>query len=128
MPDLRTHPVHLGLGAIATSEPTFTGMPWYAAYTERHVADGNEGRLVSLSTFHEPWEFWEMHPNGHEVVVCTAGTVTLVQERDGDEQRVTLQPGEYAINEPGVWHRAEVDAPATLLFITSGLGTQHRPR
>jgi len=128
MPDLTTHPVHLGLGASATSEPEFTGMPWYAAYAERHAADGDEGRLVSLHTFEEPWTMWEMHPRGHEVVVCTAGSLTLIQEIEGQERATTLGPGDYVINEPGVWHTADASAPATALFITAGAGTEHRPR
>lgn len=125
---LSTHPVHLGLGATATSEPEFTGMDWYAAYIERHASDGKEGRLVSMHTFEEPWDVWEMHPNGSEVVVCTRGEVTLVQEVDGKELRTLLRAGDYAINEPGVWHTADVRESATALFITAGLGTEHRQR
>lgn len=128
MPDLSTHPIHLGLGATAVSEPAFTGMAWYAGYGERHAADGAEARLVSMHTFDSPWTMWEMHPRGHEVVVCTAGELTLHQERDGVVSQTVLRPGEYAINEPGVWHTADVSAPATALFITAGLGTEHRPR
>lgn len=128
MPQLSTHPVHLGLGARATSEPEFTGLPWYAAYGARHAADGAEGRLVSLHTFAEPWSMWERHPQGHEVVVCTAGELTLIQELASGHVRTTLRPGDYAINEPGVWHTADASAPATALFITAGLGTEHRPR
>ena len=125
---LSAHPVHLGLGASAVSEPEFTGMDWYAGYGERHASDGREGRLVSLFTFGSSWDSWEMHPEGYELVVCTAGSMTLVQEVDGDEVRTTLGPGEYAINEPGVWHTADVNSPATVMFVTAGLGTQHRPR
>ena len=126
---LAENAVHLGLGAIAESEPPFTGMQWYGDYGQRHVADGAEGRLVSMHTFHESWDSWEMHPKGHEVVICTDGTITLIQEqRDGAEQRITLSKGEYAINEPGCWHTADIDAPATAIFITAGEGTQHRPR
>lgn len=128
MPRLATHPVHLGLNASACSEPEFSGLPWYAAYAERHAADGAEGRLVSMHTFDAPWEMWEVHPQGHEVVVCTAGSLTLIQEIEGEERATTLSPGEYAINEPGVWHTADVSAPATALFITAGAGTEHRPR
>lgn len=125
---LPQNPVHLGLGASACVEPEFTGMEWYAEYGARHAADGVEGRLVSMHTFHEPWTTWECHPQGHEVVICTAGKLTLIQERDGVEQRLTLEPGDYAINEPGVWHTADADAPATAVFITAGAGTQIRPR
>lgn len=125
---LSTNPIHLGLGATACSEPPFTGMEWYADYIARHEADGGEGRLVSMYTFDAPWTSWEMHPAGHEVVICTAGELTLIQERDGQTSRVVLRAGEYAINEPGVWHTADVDGSATAVFITAGLGTQHRPR
>jgi mannose-6-phosphate isomerase-like protein (cupin superfamily) len=127
--DLATHPVHLGLGAIATIEPAFTGLEWYQAYGERHAADGAEGRLVSLYTFSEPWPTWEMHPHGHEVVLCVSGAMTLHQEHpDGARSQVTLEPGQYAINPPGVWHTADVSGTASGVFITAGLGTQIRPR
>ena len=124
------HPIHLGLGATAEVEPQFTGdTSWYGAYTDRHAADGVEGRLVTMHTFSEPWDVWEMHPYGSEVVLCTAGEITLHQERpDGSTATVTLSPGGYAVNEPGTWHTADVANSATALFITAGTGTQHRPR
>jgi quercetin dioxygenase-like cupin family protein len=81
-----------------------------------------------MHTFSEPWSVWEMHPNGSELVVCTAGEIVLVQEVDGAERRTRLGPGEYAINAPGVWHTADVASAATALFVTSGRGTQHRQR
>ena len=52
----------------------------------------------------------------------------MIQEIDGEPVRTTLQPGEYAINPPGVWHTADVERSATAVFITAGLGTQHKPR
>jgi len=128
--DIRTHPIHLGRGATAETEPGFTGdRGWYMAYAERHREDGAEGRLVTMHTFTRPWDVWEMHPRGSEVVLCTAGSITLHQETaDGRASTVTLGPGEYAINEPGVWHTADVADQATVLFVTAGLDTQHRPR
>lgn len=128
--DITTHPIHLGLEATAEIEPAFTGdMEWYADYVDRHVDDGAEGRLVSMYTFDKSWDMWEVHPNGAEVVLCTAGSITLHQEHpDGSTGCVTLGPGEYAINEPGTWHTADVQDSATALFITAGLGTEHRPR
>lgn len=127
---IATHPIHLGLGASSLIEPAFTGsMDWYAGYVERHRSDGVEGRLVSIHTFAESWTVWEMHPHGTEVVLCLAGAMTLCQQRpDQSQQSVVLGPGEYAINEPGIWHTADVTGEATALFITAGLGTQHRPR
>ena len=127
---LDDHPIHLGLGARAVVQREITGeMAWYEAYGARHGDDGSEGRLVATHTFSKPWDSWEMHPNGSEVVLCTAGAMTLHQETpDGERTSVTLKPGEYAINEPGTWHTADVEDAATALFITSGLGTQIRPR
>lgn len=129
--DLETNPVHLGSGASAHVEPDFTGGgEWYEAYGERRAGDGAEGRLVSLHSFSRSWDMWEMHPAGHEVVVCVSGEMTLHQEPPGGEATsVRLKPGQYAINEPGVWHTADIeDGPATALFITAGWGTEHRPR
>ena len=131
--NLETHPLHLGLGASAVPQPEFPrderAMAWYMDYAARHAADGTEGRLVSLFTFTENWAGWEMHPAGDEVVLCLAGSMTLTQEfPDGRVERVALQPGEYAINPPGVWHTADIDGTAQALFITAGAGTQNRPR
>lgn len=128
--DLTTNPVHLGLGATAEVEPLFTGaMDWYSDYTTRHADDGAEGRLVSMYTFNQSWDMWEMHPQGSEIVLCIAGSITLYQEtKDGTAVTVTLNPGEYAINEAGTWHTADVENEAKALFVTAGLGTQHRPR
>lgn len=126
---LDRNPIHLGRGATAIPQPDFTGgMAWYMAYGERHGGDGTDGRLLSMHTFEEPWDSWEMHPSGAEVVVVTAGELTLIQELDGAERRIRLSAGEYAINPPGVWHTADADAPVTALFVTTGDGTENRPR
>jgi mannose-6-phosphate isomerase-like protein (cupin superfamily) len=125
---LERFPVHLGLGATVVREPEFTGMEWYAAYGARHAADGPEARLVSMFSFSAPWDSWEMHPAGGELVICTAGTITLHQEIGGKVETVTLAAGEAAINPPGVWHTADADGPCTAVFITAGMGTQVRPR
>jgi quercetin dioxygenase-like cupin family protein len=128
--NLYTHPLHLGLGATAIVEPEFTGaMEWYEGYSARHATDGADGRLVTIHSFTESWTSWEMHPAGHEVVLCVSGSITLHQEApDGTIAAVTIVPGEYAINLPGVWHTADIDGEVTALFITAGMGTQHRPR
>ena len=127
--DLRTHPVHLGLGATVLPQPAFTGFEWYEGYTQRSEADGVEGRLVSLYDFNESWDSWEMHPAGEELVVCIAGEITLIQERpDGNFHAETLTANQYAINAAGTWHTADVSTSATVMFITAGVGTQHRSR
>jgi hypothetical protein len=125
---LEDFPAHLGLGATVVREPRFTGYEWYEAYGARHASDGVEGRLVSMHSFDKPWDSWEVHPKGCELVVCTAGKITLHQEIDGAVRTVTLRPGEAVINPPGVWHTADIDAPSTALFVTAGAGTENRPR
>lgn len=127
--NLKKQPVHLGLGAKVVVQEPFTGsMEWYQAYGQRHGSDGVEGRLVSLHTFSSPWDSWEMHPKGEELVLCVSGQMTLWQEIDGEKKKVVLNPGEAVINPAGVWHTADVEGEATGLFITAGVGTEHRPR
>lgn len=126
--NISKNPLHLGLGATVAVQPEFTGaVEWYMAYGERNASDGVEGRLVTMHSFSESWDTWEMHPLGEELVLCTEGSITLVQEIDDEHVRTTIGPGEYAINEAGVWHTAEVQATATALFITAGMGTEIRP-
>jgi len=127
--ELAKNPIHLGLGAKAIVQPEFSGMEWYQEYGARNSVDGNEGRLVSMYTFTESWDTWEVHPNGDEVVLCIAGAMTLHQEYpDGRTATVELKAGEYAINAPGVWHTADIEGEATGVFITAGAGTEIRPR
>jgi quercetin dioxygenase-like cupin family protein len=127
--ELSRFPLHLGLGATVVEQPEFTGGPWYEAYMARHAADGVEGRLVSIHHFTESWDSWEMHPAGEEVVICTAGEMTLIREfPDGHGDQVTISAGDYAINPRGVWHTADIAGEATALFITAGWGTEARPR
>jgi mannose-6-phosphate isomerase-like protein (cupin superfamily) len=128
--DLSSIPIHLGRAGRAEPQEPHTGdMAWYQRYGERNAADGAEGRLVTMHSFAEPWSMWEVHPNGHEVVLCVSGRIVVHQEHpDGTTTSATLEPGSAIINPPGVWHTADVDAPATALFITSGAGTEHRER
>jgi uncharacterized cupin superfamily protein len=123
--------VHLGLGATTVPLPTHTGdMAWYAEYGKAHGADGVEGRLVSMHTFTESWDTWEMHPQGSELVLCVAGSVSLTQEAlDGTVSTVSIAAGQAVVNPPGVWHTADtVDGPTTVVFITAGVGTEIRDR
>jgi hypothetical protein len=110
--------------------PPFDGsMAWYEDYATSTASDDVDGRLVSWHSFDRSWDSWEVHPHGHELVVCCAGVITVIQELlDGSIQTTTLEPGQVVMNEPGVWHTADVAQQASVLFITAGLGTSHRPR
>mgnify|MGYP001826802880 FL=1 len=127
------HFVHLGLGATTIPLPQHTGdVSWYVEYGQQHAADGFEGRLVSMHTFSESWDTWEMHPNGSELVLCVAGSVALTQEAtDGTVSTVTISAGEAVVNDPRVWHTADLvdGAPnPTVVFVTAGVGTEMRDR
>lgn len=124
--ELASTPIHLS-GTAADPVPGFDGSPgWFERYAAEHAGPGF---LVTSFSFDAPWDSWEMHPHGHEVVVCTAGTITLHQELlSGEVRTVVLREGQFVVNEPGTWHTADVDGPATGLFITSGEGTTHRGR
>lgn len=82
-----------------------------------------------LYTFAENWDSWEMHPKAGEVLLCTAGRLTLhQQDADGTTATVHIGPSDYIINPPGCWHTADIAGKATALFITTGEGTEHRTR
>lgn len=88
----------------------------------------DQGRLMTGSTFSEPWTMWERHPAGEELVMLLEGVATLVLEEDGQERTVELsQPGSYVLVPQGVWHTARTDVQTTMLFLTPGTGTEHRP-
>ncbi|MFT3665010.1 cupin domain-containing protein [Piscinibacter sp.] len=97
------------------------------------VAAGNhpeleQGRLMSAFTFSEPWAMWERHPAGEELVMLLSGVATLILEESGQEQTIQLSsPGSYVVVPKNVWHTARADAPVTMLFLTPGAGTEHRP-
>jgi mannose-6-phosphate isomerase-like protein (cupin superfamily) len=126
---LEKNPVHLGLSGSAIVQPDFDGdESWFPSYETRH--NDMEGRLVTKYRLTESLGFWEMHPMGSEMAFCLSGRLTKQQEQpDGSTTSITLDEGEYTINPPGVWHTADVHhGEVTALFITSGHGTEYRPR
>ncbi|WP_077799914.1 cupin domain-containing protein [Streptomyces sp. JHA26] len=127
--DLRTTPVHLGLGSTAKPVEGFTWDPEaLQAYTAAVAADGAEGRMVMIFDGDGPGDHGERHPAGDEPVVCLGGSVTVTRDVDGVPDRVLLGPGEATINPAGVWHAVDMTGPTSVLTITAGLGTDHRPR
>jgi quercetin dioxygenase-like cupin family protein len=127
--DLSTTHVHLGLGARAIPIPDFE---WSAEFLTRyavdHQDDGAEGRLVIMGSGDTSWTSWERHPAGEELVVVTAGKLTLIQKIDGAERRTEMRAGEAIVNPRNVWHTADIDEPCATLFVTPGMGTEHKPR
>ncbi|MFH8528852.1 cupin domain-containing protein [Streptomyces tendae] len=127
--DLRTTPVHLGLGSTARPVEGFAWNPEaLQAYGAAVAEDGAEGRMVTILDGDGPGDHWERHPAGDELVVCLSGSVTVVRDLDGVPDRVLLGPGEATVNPAGVWHAVDTTGPTSILTITAGLGTDHRPR
>jgi mannose-6-phosphate isomerase-like protein (cupin superfamily) len=87
-----------------------------------------EGRLVAAFPCKADWRHWEMHPHGEEILVLLGGRLTMVFEEGASERQVELEQGRACVVPRGVWHRVIVREPGTLLGITYGRGTEHRPR
>lgn len=127
--DLGTSHVHLGPGGKATVLPDFGWDPESLAdYEEQYGDDGPDGRIVMTSPMAASWTSWERHPAGDEVVVLVSGRADLLQEVDGEVRRIPMLPGQAIVNPTGVWHTADVHEPGLGLFITPGMGTEHKPR
>ena len=88
----------------------------------------DQGRLMSAFTFSESWTMWERHPAGDELVMLLSGAVSVVLDESGIEHAVELtEPGSYLLVPRSVWHTARTSVPTTLLFLTPGAATEHRP-
>ena len=81
-----------------------------------------------MISFDSTWNNWEMHPNGDEVVCLISGKVSMVLEIGGRAVVAKLlSPGDYVLVPKGTWHTARTSEKCTMLFVTPGEGTEHRP-
>ncbi len=90
------------------------------------LGDFRHEYLVTFNSFNSDWPFWERHPNGDEIVCLISGRITFVLEGMGETE--LSNAGDFAFVPKGTWHTARVTEPTTMLFITAGEGTEHRPR
>ena len=57
-----------------------------------------------------------------------AGAVTLTLEEPEGPRSIQLDsPGDYVLIPPNTWHTATTAIESTLVFLTPGAGTEHRP-
>jgi len=83
--------------------------------------------LVSSFSFDDDWPTWEMHPHGDEFVCLLAGDVEFLLRGPAGERQVRLQtPGSFVIVPEKTWHKAIVNAPSQMVFVTPGQGTENR--
>lgn len=115
--------VHLPDGGNATAVDRTPGFWSELASGERHY----DGRMMTASHMAGDMDHWEMHPAGEEVLISVSVTAVAVLQGDGGEERTTLAPGTACIVPRGVWHRILVAEPGTLVFVTPGEGTRHKP-
>ena len=84
--------------------------------------------LISSFGFDNDWSTWEMHPAGDEIVYLLSGKAEMILEHGGTQNSIMLsEPGSYVIVPKGTWHRAKTSVPTTMLFVTPGHGTNHKP-
>ena len=101
------------------------GAKFWATIAER--TDLDRGRLMGQTGQSKDWDHWERHPAGDEILTLLSGELELVLDMPGGEERVRVKAGESFVVPKGVWHRGIVHAPGDLMFITPGVGTEHRP-
>jgi mannose-6-phosphate isomerase-like protein (cupin superfamily) len=101
------------------------GAKFWAGIADRRDLD--HGRLMGSTGQTADWDHWERHPAGEEILVLLSGELELVLDTDQGEQRASLKSGQTFIVPKGVWHRGIVKRPGQLMFITPGVGTEHRP-
>jgi oxalate decarboxylase/phosphoglucose isomerase-like protein (cupin superfamily) len=84
------------------------------------------GYLVAAFHMHEDTAHWERHPAGDEVICVMSGRVDFVLDEPQGERVIALQGRQSCVVPKGVWHRIVVREPSDVLFITFGLGTEHK--
>ncbi len=125
--DLEKTFVHLaGDGRTVPLEVTDT---FWQDLTSGKLGELGAGRMLSLFAFDGPWESWEVHPNGDEIVCLLSGRAAFTLEREGGKHETVelSQPGTFVFVPRGTWHTARTDEPTRMLFVTDGEGTTHRP-
>ena len=109
-------------------EPLPLGDEFWPRLMSGKLGDFHHEYLVATSAFDSDWTSWECHPNGDEIVLLLAGRATFVLDTPTGEQRAELSIlGDYVRVPRDVWHTAKTSIPTTMLFITAGEGTLHRP-
>jgi mannose-6-phosphate isomerase-like protein (cupin superfamily) len=121
--DPARHYVHLAADGTSTAVPggdAFWALP--ATALDRY----GQGWLVSEFECIADWPMWEMHPGGDEFVYLLGGRVTMILEVDRRREQTELSGRAAMVIPRGVWHTASVLVPSRMLFVTRGIGTQHR--
>ena len=68
----------------------------------------------------------EMHPDGDEILYLISGKVRVTLENE-ENQVLEMGPGDAMIVPQGIWHKVDILAPSTIVYVTPGPNNQHRP-
>jgi hypothetical protein len=61
-------------------------------------------------------------------VILLRGQAQLLLEQSDRVERVRLtEPGQFVSVPRGIWHTVHTEGPCSMLFVTAGRGTEHRP-
>lgn len=122
--DLADTYVHLENGPGVNIVPV--GPDFWSTIDDRD--DLAVGRLVMAGDVTDDWDIWEMHPAGDELILVTAGRVRVHTEREGRVATTAVGAPHLVVMSAGTWHTLDVIEPARVVTVTSGAGTEHRPR
>ena len=128
-----TGPFHMSSTCVrlrpdASVEALTIGESFWAELGRGEFGNFQNEYLVTTQSFAQHWPMWEMHPMGDEIIVLLSGSVELILEKQNGHRVLALNnAGEWVLVPKGVWHTARVSTPSTVLFITAGEGTLHRP-
>jgi mannose-6-phosphate isomerase-like protein (cupin superfamily) len=87
-----------------------------------------QGRMLSAFSFDADWNSWERHPAGEELVMLLSGQADVVLDLPEGEQVIALrETGQFVLVPANTWHTARTTVATTMLFLTPGAGTDHRP-
>jgi len=126
--DIAQSPIHLGATDSAVQHDFGFDGPAFGAYVAAHCTEEDGSRLVMIEESPTDWGMWECHNNADELVIVLAGTGTFIQQLAQGEVQTSFKAGDTFINPKGVWHTANVESPMRAIYLTPGLGTEHKPR
>ncbi len=116
---------HLHLGRDGAAETMEGGAAFWQSLMSGAVK--LSGWLVTVSELIDDVDHWEMHPQGEELLVALSGALAVVLQEPAGERLVMMASREALVIPRGIWHRVVVREPGSLLFVTFGDGTEHKP-
>lgn len=119
---------------VAINNNNATAVPGGPAFWEQLESGGNVGAdlehgwLVGTYCYTGPWDHWEMHPEGDEIVHIVLGHLDFTIDDGTTTHTLHVATGQSVVVPAGTWHTADTTTPTQALHITYGQGTLSRER